>query len=103
MVQFHCSLTRAREGQRPEEVEKQLHKISKQLTETEVNIDLFKEMVKKGVMTNEVRHFVSNQAGMKRSDSSINFSLARKTMRSKLRDAYCTAHRLRQGKKKMQM
>ena len=88
-------------SQRPKEVEKQLKQVSRKLAETEVNIGLFNKMAKNGVPTNDVRHFVLNQAKMKQSHSKVQYDVVRKIMRSKFNDACSTANKLRQKKRRL--
>ena len=82
----------------PEEVERQFGRACKKLTEVEVNVNMFKKMIKSGVTTNDVRHFVVNQSKLKRISQKVNMSLARSAMKIKLNDACAEANRLRQEK-----
>ena len=98
----NSSATRASfDSQSPEGVEKQLRHVSRKLAETEVNIGLFNKMAKECVPTNDVRHFILNQTGMKQSSSIVQYKTVRRIMREKLNDACSTANRLRRKKKSL--
>ena len=55
----------------PKQVEEQLKRICKRLNDTEVNIDLLKRMVKKGVETNDVKNFVAKQSDFLKKPSGV--------------------------------
>ena len=80
------------------EVEELLEKTCKKLSETEVNIRLFKKMVHNGVATNDVRNFVSKQAELKRTNHRLNESLTKNAMKEKFIDACALARKLRHEK-----
>ena len=80
-------------------VERQLTKVCRQLNVTEVNIGMFRRMVKTNVATNDVRSFAFNQQNLNRQSSRTAMILSRVAMKQKLRDAYSTARSLRDRKK----
>ena len=82
----------SREASNVKEVERQLEMTCLKLSETEINIRLFKKMVVGGVATNDVRNFAEKQALLKTMDNRVNLQLVKKAMKSKLADAYTLAH-----------
>ena len=79
-------------------VEEQLIETCVKLNETEVNVKLLSRMIRNGVATNDVRNFVTKQAGLKRMDGEINCALTKKAMKSKFVDACSLARELRKSK-----
>ena len=80
------------------EVEEQLIETCVKLDETEVNVRLLDKMIRNGVATNDVRNFVTKQAGLKRMNGEINYALTKKAMKSKFVDACSLARKLRKTK-----
>ena len=80
------------------EVEELLVKTCEKLNQAEVNTRLFNKMVRNGVATNDVRNFVSKQAGLKRINHQMNESLTRKAMKAKFIDACALTRKLRHEK-----
>ena len=60
-------------------VEKLLKKISISIGETEANVEMFTEMTRCAIATNDVRSFVVNQARLKRRSKGLNKKLIKKT------------------------
>ena len=83
------------EAKDPEVVERQLVTTCERLNKAEVKIKLFTKMMKNGVATNDVRHFVSNQAFLKSCDHKLDQSMIKKAMKNKLVDACSQARELR--------
>ena len=83
-------------------VEKQLKEICMKLNETEANVEMFCNMVKNGVATNDVRNFVSKQTDMKRTNNKYDLKFSRTVMRRKLNDACAQASRLRRTKNEIE-
>ena len=83
----------------PVPVERRLNKVCKKLNATEVNIGMFQRMLKRGVLTNDVRCFTMNQHKLKKTVSKLNNAVPKAAMKQKLNDAYSTAGRLRREKK----
>ena len=82
----------------PKKVEEQLRGVYKKLNETEAVIDMFSQMVRCGVATNDVRNFVTNQSNMKKTSNNYDLKLSKNVMRRKLNDACAHASRLRREK-----
>ena len=83
-------------------VEKQLKEICMKLNETEANVEMFCNMVRNGIATNDVRNFVSKQSDMKRANNKYDLKLSRSVMRRKLDDACAQASRLRRTKNEIE-
>ena len=86
----------------PYTVERQLFEVCNQLNVTEVNIGLFKRMIKSGVATNDVRNFAHKQQNLNRQASRTAAVLSRIAMKQKLKDAFSTADGLRRKKENVE-
>ena len=82
-------------------VEKQLKEVTLKLCETESNMKMFNKMIKKGVATQDVYHFVRKQSNLRKSSNKLDHKLLKANMRQKLNDACAYATRLRQVKSKL--
>ena len=88
-------------GRDPKQVEEQLVRVCRKLTETEVNIEMFGRMVRSGVATNDVHNFVVKQSDMKRVSQKYDLKLSKSAMKRKLSDACALASKLRQSKNRL--
>ena len=79
-------------------VEGKLWETLKLLAGTEGNIYLFSTLIKMGLATNDVRHFVYKQTVHRKSNKKVDNKLKRSAMQSKLSDACSYAKKLRQTK-----
>ena len=85
----------------PISVERQLGRVCRKLNVEEVNIGLFRRMIRTGVATNDVRSFTEKQQKLKSSKVKSNGVLLKTAMRLKLNDACSTADKLRREKKRL--
>ena len=79
-------------------VEGKLWGTLKLLAGTEGNIYLLSTLIKMGLATNDVRHFVFKQTMNRKSNKKVDNKLKRSAMQSKLNDACSYAKKLRQMK-----
>ena len=82
-------------------VKEQLLRVCKRLNDTEANIEMFSQMVRCGVATNDIRNFVMRQSEMKKTSKKYDVKLSKSAMRRKLNDACPQVSRLRRTKNKL--
>ena len=85
----------------PRKVEKRLYGVCVKIKETEVKADFFRQMVKDGVTTADVRNFVEKQAQLKRVNQYIHAPTAKQAMKAKLSDTVALLGGLRKSKKEL--
>ena len=83
-------------------MEEQLKGTCKRLNETEAVVEMFSQMIRNGVATNDVRNFVAKQSDMKKANNKYDLKLSKTAMRRKLNDACAQASRLRRTKKEIE-
>ena len=83
-------------------MEEQLKGTCKRLNETEAVVEMFSQMIRNGVATNNVRNFVAKQSDMKKANNKYDLKLSKTAMRRKLNDACAQASRLRRTKKEIE-
>ena len=73
------------------------------LAQTESNVFLFCELLKRNISTRDVFYFALKQAKIRRVHKKLDPPLTKAAMRAKLNDACATANRLRQKLKKIKL
>ena len=96
-------MTTPQEEIRAKPVVRQLRQICKKIARTESNVDLFSDMVRQGVPTDDVRNFMLQQKMKQKTDKHWNKGLIRKIMRQKYDDACVEASRLRQKRHRLRV
>ena len=80
-------MTKPRSEGSAKPVEKLLQKTCKSIAEVEANVEMFTQMTKNAIATNDVRNYVKNQAMIKKYNKGLNKGLIKCSMKSKLNDA----------------
>ena len=70
-----------------EKIKEQLLRVCRRFNDTEVNVEMFGQMVRCGEATNEVRNFVMKKSDMQETSKKFDLKLRKSVMRRKLNDA----------------
>ena len=96
-------MTMPQEELRAKPVVRQLRQICKKIARTESNVELFSEMVRQGVPSDDARCFMLQQRNKQRVNKQLNKGLIKKIMRQKYDDACVEASRLRQKRHRLRV
>ena len=84
-------------------VVKLLQKTCRRLAESEANVNMFKQMARNTIATNDVRSYVANQSKMRRRSNGLDKKLIKNSMKGKLNDACAEVARLKQYRGKLRV